>query len=68
MKTALFCVNTKRVVVIYSRRFGTNYGSNSQGSRIKNLTQEHFGFLNPKDGTDRLSRNFGKKLPPLAAL
>ena len=26
-----------------------------------------FGFLAPEDGTDRLSRNVGKKLPPLAA-
>jgi hypothetical protein len=26
-----------------------------------------FGFLNPEDGTDRLSWNFGKKLPLLAA-
>ena len=33
------------------------------GSRI----QEDFGFLNPEDGTDRLSRNVGTKLPLLAA-
>jgi hypothetical protein len=26
-----------------------------------------FGFLNPEDGTDRLSRNVGKELPLLAA-
>jgi hypothetical protein len=26
-----------------------------------------FGFLTPEDGTDMLSRNFGKKLPLLAA-
>jgi hypothetical protein len=26
-----------------------------------------FGFLNPEDGTDKLSRNVGKKLPLLAA-
>ena len=26
-----------------------------------------FGFLNPEDGTDRLFRNVGKKLPLLAA-
>ena len=26
-----------------------------------------FGFLAPEDGTDRLSRNVGNKLPPLAA-
>jgi len=26
-----------------------------------------FGFSNPEDGTDRLSRNVGKKSPPLAA-
>jgi len=27
----------------------------------------HFGFWKPENGTDRLSRNFGKKLPLLAA-
>jgi len=26
-----------------------------------------FGFLNPKDGTDRLSQNVSKKLPLLLA-
>jgi len=28
---------------------------------------KNFGFLNPEDGTDRLSRNVSKKLPLLAA-
>ena len=68
MKTALFCVIMKTVVVIYSRYFGTTYRSNSQGSRIKNWVQKNSGFLNPKDGTGRLSRNVRKKLPLLAAL
>jgi len=27
----------------------------------------YLGFLTPEDGTDRLSRNFGKKLPLVAA-
>ena len=27
-----------------------------------------FGFLTPEDGTDRLSRNIGRKLPLLAVL
>jgi hypothetical protein len=26
-----------------------------------------FGFLNPEDGTDKLSQNVGEKLPLLAA-
>ena len=29
---------------------------------------KYFGFLNPEDGTDRFSRNVGKKLPLLSAL
>ena len=37
-----------------------------QSSGLKNPNP--FGFLNPKDGTDRLSRNISKKLPLLAAL
>ena len=31
------------------------------------VTGFFFGFLKPEDGTDRLSRNVGKKLPLLAA-
>jgi len=57
-RTALFWVITQRVVVISYRRFGTTYQSHPQGSR---------GPLNPEDGTDKLSRNVGKKLPLLAA-
>ena len=35
---------------------------------VSQLTMnEHIGFLNPEVGTDMLSRNFGKKLPLLAA-
>jgi hypothetical protein len=34
MRTALFWVITRRVVVIYCRRFDFNYRSNSQGSNI----------------------------------
>jgi len=54
MRTALFWVIAHRVGVIFNRRFGTTYRSHSQGLG---------GFLNPEDGTDKLCRNFGKKLP-----
>jgi hypothetical protein len=57
-RTALFSVITQRVVVISYRRFGTTYRSQRQW---------FFGFLNPEDGTDKLYRNVGKKLPLLAA-
>ena len=33
LRTALFWVITKRVVVIYCRRFGTTYRSHPQGER-----------------------------------
>jgi len=57
MRTASFSVITQRVVVISYRRFETTYPSHVQG--VKNPKDE--------DGTDRLSRNVGKKLPLLAA-
>jgi len=53
MRTALFWVITQRVVVISCRRFGTTYRFH--------LREEK------EDGTERLSRNIGKKLPQLAA-
>jgi hypothetical protein len=34
---------------------------------FKNPKKYSFGFLNPEEGTDRLSRNVGKKLPLLTA-
>jgi hypothetical protein len=43
------------------RHFGTNYRSHLQ--LVKNKKK----ILTPEDGTDRLSRNVGKKLSPLAA-
>jgi len=49
LRTALCWVITQRVVVIYYRRFGTSFLSQSQRSRI------------PEDGTDRFSRNVGEK-------
>ena len=52
MRTALFWVITQRVVVISYRRFGTIYRTHLQGV---------------PDGTVRLSRNVGRKLPLLAA-
>ena len=59
MRTALFCIIPQRVVVISNRRFGTTYRSHSQGFFL--------WILEPEDGTDRLSRKVGKKLPQLAA-
>ena len=55
LRTARFWVITQSVVVISYRHFATIYRSHL------------FGFLTPDDGTDRLSRNDGKKLPLLAA-
>jgi len=55
--TTLFWVITQRVTVISYRRFGSTFPSNPEGSRIQKKTE---------DGTDRLSRNIGKKLPLLA--
>jgi hypothetical protein len=56
-ETALVWDITQRIVVIYYRRFGTTYRSLIQDSRIQ--------FLNADDGTARLSRNVGDKLPLL---
>ena len=56
MKTAIFWVVTQRVGVISCRRFGTTYRVPSSGLK-----------LTPEDGTDKWSRNVGKKLPLLAA-
>jgi hypothetical protein len=64
IRTALFCVITQQVAVISYRPFGTTYRSHLQGSiRVKIL----FGLLTIENGTDRLYRNVGKKLPLLAA-
>jgi hypothetical protein len=52
IRTALFWVITRRVVVISYWRFGTTYRSHPQDPRILS-----FGFLGPEDGTDRSSRN-----------
>ena len=54
--TPLFCVLTQRMVLISYRRFGTTYRSHSQSFLG--------GFLNPENGTDRLSRNVCSDLPP----
>ena len=64
IRTGLFWIIRQRVAVISYRRFGTTYRSH-HGSRIQK--QFWIGFLNPEDGTDRLSRNVGKNLPLLAA-
>ena len=57
VRTALFWVITQRVVAILYRLFGTTYRSHRQGSKI----------LIPEDGTDRMSRKVGKKLPLIAS-
>jgi hypothetical protein len=54
LRTAFFWVIMQRVVIITYRRFVTTYRFHSQ--------------VKHEDGTDRLYRNFGKKLPLLAAL
>jgi len=58
--SALFWVITQRTVVIPYWRFGTTYRCHLQGSR-------NMDFMTLEDGTDRLSRNFGKELPLHAA-
>jgi len=57
-RKALFWVITQQAVVSPSRRFGTTYRSH---------LQRDFVFFILEDWTDRLSRNVGKELPPLAA-
>ena len=52
LRTVFFWVTTQRGVVFFLPTF-----------REKN----DFGFLTPEDGTEMLSRNVGKRLPPLAA-
>ena len=48
IRKAFFCVITQRVVVIFTDIAGQVEES------------ETFDFFNPKDGTDKLSRNVGK--------
>ena len=45
----------------------TQSRGNFLGTFRDNLMVPSSGLLNPEDGTDRLSRNVGKKLPLLAA-
>ena len=52
MGTALFCVLTLRVVVIYNGRFGTTY-------------QSHPQRVNPEHGTDRSSQKLVRNYPYL---
>jgi len=59
LRTALFWAIMQRVVVISYRRFGTTYRTHLQRSR--------YFFLILEDGTEKLSRNVGKKLPLLTA-
>ena len=57
---ARFFVITQTVVVNPYRRFETTHRYHLQGSRVQTE------FLNLEDGTDRLSRNVVKELPPLS--
>ena len=59
----MYCAKNIKLLVIYYRRFGTNYRFHLQGQESKRI----LGFLTPEDGTDMLSRNVGKKLPLLTA-
>jgi len=63
LRTVLVWIITQKVVEIYYR-FRTSYWSHVQGSRT---ILDSFGFLKPKDETDRLSLNVGKKVPQLTA-
>jgi hypothetical protein len=59
---------TQRVVVIPYQCFGTTYWSHL--SRVKNPRREEnlLVSLTLEDGTDSLSRNFGRDLPLQAVL
>ena len=57
MRTALFWVITQQVVVIYYRRFGTNFQSHLPGSKIQGSW-----ILDTLDVMEKLSRNVGKEL------
>jgi len=61
MRTAFFWVIMHEVVVIPFQRFETTCQSHVHGSR-----SQESKFLTLEDGTDRLFRNVGKKLPLLA--
>jgi len=60
--SGLFWDVTQRTVVIPCRRFGTTYWSHLQGSR-----DFYLDFFTIGNGTDRLSRNVGTKLPSYVA-
>jgi len=63
--TAAFCwVATQRVGVISYRRLGTTCRSAIVRGRE---SKRNFWFSTPEDGTERMSRNVGKKLSLLAA-
>jgi hypothetical protein len=47
--------------------FRDNLSFPSSGFKNPKFLILDFGFLNPEDGTERLSRKVGKKLPLLAA-
>ena len=47
--------------------FIPNFRDNLSTSFSGFKNQESYGFLNPNNGTDMLSRNVGNKLPLLAA-
>ena len=61
-RTALFLVITQTVVVIYYRRFGTNHRVPSSIVMGFDPQGKVESFLTLEDGTDRFSRNVGKKV------
>jgi hypothetical protein len=69
---------TRYVIAGFRRESADNSGllgyyaassGNLLPSFLDNISDQSLGFwiLNPEDGSDRLSWNDGKKLPPLAA-
>jgi len=60
LRTALSCVITQQMVLIPYQRFRTAYRSIFKGQESNSWS------LKLEDGTDKLSKNNGKELPPLA--
>ena len=63
LKTALYWVVTQRIVIIFTDVSEQSILPIFKGHRISRVKE----FFTLEDGTDRLSRNVGKKLPLLAA-
>jgi hypothetical protein len=61
MRTAVFLVNTLRVVVISYGRFGTTYRSHLRSQDLVVISYRRFATT-LESGPNMLSRNVGKKL------